>query len=102
MDMDALERERLLVVVSGIVKAYMWDEETDELVSLRSFATLLNSGHDNKELNVSYQTVKNWLDGVYLPRQSWLDGIEEEAYIDSIVRNMAAEINSALWSNRSL
>lgn len=102
--MDSLERERLLIVVSDIVREYMLidDDPDDARMSLRDFAALLNSGHDNKELNVSYQTIKNWVDGVYLPRQSWLDGIEEEAYSDSVVRAMAAEINSVLWSKRSL
>lgn len=100
--MDTLERERLLVVVSSIVRSYMFDEEGESQFSLRGFADLLNSGHRIPELRVTYQTVKNWIDGVHLPKQSWLEGIEDEANSDSVVFAMAQEISSALWTTRSL
>ena len=99
--MDALERERLLSVVSKIVEGYRYDED-GEMMSLRTFAEELNSGHDIHELNVSYQTVKNWMDGVYLPRQSWLDEVEEKADRDSLVLRLAREVYNVIWTERSV
>ena len=98
--MDEMERERCLKAVSRIVSSYM--EEEDGYTSFREFARILNEGNNDPKLNVSYQTVKNWLDAVYLPRNAWLDAIEENAEDGSIVKVMAREIYTAIWSTRGM
>ena len=99
-DNDIL-KERIKVLCANVIRSFVFDEEGNN-ISLREFARMLNECHEGHDLDVSYQTIKNWMDAVHKPRDKWVEGMLEECEQGSLGYAVADDLFKVIYSEVSL